>query len=625
MSRIRVLSGPVADQIAAGEVVERPSSVVKELVENALDAGATTVDITVEDGGRALIRVADNGSGMSRDDAVLSLERHATSKITTAEDLVGVTSFGFRGEALPAIASVSEFVVETAPDDGVGTIVRGQGGEIATVQEGARRRGTTIHVHRLFFNTPARQKFLKGARSEWRAISDTVASIALLRRDVHFVLRNDGKTGLDLPVAPTLRARLAALWGHESIARFVDVDDVYGVVHVRGLVERPADVGTRTRRVLLVINGRVVRDNGIVRAVEAAYRSTLPSGLRPSLVLELTLPANEVDVNVHPAKAEVRLKERWPIERAVEHIIRRVLGEFDAAAGLGWRTWNASAEGALDAATNTPRDLEPWMLRVQAAGDALFSEHGTDASGLSAVADYSELGASGASSTTSGDGFADQRASRDLSATATTAAANEAPELGLAEEAIAVPPLLQLRRTYIMFEHAEGVVLIDQHAAHERVLYERFLDAMSKGTAPAQRLLFPLTLHLSAQEADAFEAQADTFRQLGFEVEAFGGHTLLVQSVPMPHARFDAERCLRDTLAALAGDRSPSDASRHERLASTVACKAAVKAGDALSPGEMRALYIDLARTTLPVHDVHGRATIVRLSWDELERRFGRA
>lgn len=608
MSRIRVLSGPVADQIAAGEVVERPASVVKELVENALDAGATTIDITVEDGGRALIRVADNGSGMSRDDAVLSLERHATSKITTAEDLVGVASFGFRGEALPAIASVSEFVVETAPDDGAGTIVRGQGGEITAVQEGARRRGTTIHVHRLFFNTPARQKFLRGARSEWRAIAETVGNIALLRRDVHFVLRNDGKTGLDLPVAPTLRARLAALWGHDAIARFVDVDDVYGVVHVRGLVERPADVGTRARRVLLVINGRVVRDNGIVRAVEAAYRSTLPAGLRPSMVLELTLPANGVDVNVHPAKAEVRLLERWPIERAVEHIIRRVLGEFDAAAGLGWRTWNASdlagSNGALRAESDRSRELEPWMLRVQAADDTLFddSAHG-DARGVSAPEVAALAGAPAA---------------------AITSDESDAPALPLSAETIAVPPLLQLRRTYLLFEHEDGVVLIDQHAAHERVLYERFLDTMSKGTAPAQRLLFPLTLHLSAQEADAFDAQADTFRQLGFEIEAFGGHTLLVQSVPMPHARFDAERCLRDTLAALVGDRSAADASRHERLAATVACKAAVKAGDALSPGEMRALYLDLARTTLPVHDVHGRATIVRLSWDELERRFGR-
>ena len=502
--------------------------------------------------------------------------------------------------------------METAPDDGAGTVVRGSGGIVSSVEEIARRRGTTVVVQRLFHNTPARRKFLKGARSEWRAISETIGSIALLRRDVHFIARHDGRLGLDLPVAPSLRERLAALWGHESIARFIDVDDVLGVVHVRGLVERPADVGTRTRRVLLVINGRVVRDPGIVRAVEAAYRSTLPAGLRPSLVLELTLPAADVDVNVHPAKAEVRIHERWPVERAIEHIIRRALGELDAAAGLGGRPWMAGAgPGGGDASLADPTGasatgpgragaaMEPWMLRPAPSGGALFGAAAEDASGTSA------------------------RATPDASALASPPAPPTAPATVSPSE-IAVPPLLQLRRTYLMFEHEEGVVLIDQHSAHERVLYERFLQQLASGTAPAQRLLFPLTLHLSPAEAEAFESNAGTFATLGFEVEAFGGHTLLVHAVPMPHPRFDAERCLRDTLAALAGDRSPADATRHERLAATVACKAAIKAGDALSPGEMRALYVDLARTTLPAHDVHGRATIVRLSWDELDRRFGR-
>ncbi len=606
-SRIHVLSGPVADQIAAGEVVERPASVVKELVENALDAGATTIDITIEDGGRALIRIADDGSGMGRDDAVRSLERHATSKITTAADLVGVASFGFRGEALPAIASVSEFAVETALDDGVGTAVRGSGGVIATVDEIARRRGTTVHVHRLFHNTPARRKFLKGARSEWRAIAETLGHIAVLRRDVHMVARHDGKVALDLPAAPSLRARLAALWGADAIARFVDVDDVYGVLHARGLLERPADVGTRTRRVLLMVNGRIVRDPGLVRAAEAAYRSTLPAGLRPSLVLDLTLPAADVDVNVHPAKAEVRLHDRWPIERALEHIVRRALGTFDAAAGLGgWRVFTPQAGGTAPTLGAGVSSVEPWMLRVPTPTPAggLFAETtgvaSTDSSGHRAPLAHADDAPD-----------APAQASADASVPA--------------EDDIVVPPLLQLRRTYLMFEHADGVVLIDQHAAHERVLYERFLHDMASGSSASQRLLFPLTVHLSAAEADAFDVAAPAFAALGFEVEAFGGHTLLVQAVPMPHPRFDAERCLRDTLAALAGDRSPSDAARHERLASTVACKAAVKAGDALSPAEMRALYIDLARTTLPANDVHGRATIVRLSWDELDRRFGRS
>ncbi len=624
MPRIRVLSGPVADQIAAGEVVERPASVVKELVENALDAGAITIDVTVEDGGRALIRVADDGSGMERDDAVLALERHATSKIVLAEDLVGVSSFGFRGEALPAIASVSEFAVETASEDGAGTIIRGSGGVIASINDVARRRGTTVHVHRLFYNTPARQKFLRGARSEWRAISETLGSIAVLRRDVHFVARHDGKVGLDLPVAGTLRERLAALWGNEAIARFLDVDDVFGVLHVRGMIERPADVGTRTRRVLLVINGRIVRDNGIVRAAEAAYRSTLPTGLRPSLVLELTLPGGDVDVNVHPAKAEVRLRDRWPMERALENIIRRALGEFDAAAGVGWRTWTAPGTGGDVARPSQPADntVAPWMLRHPQSHGGLFG-NGQNANGLS-TANASAAAAALADGEMHAHG-ASNAAQPDSAGARAENAGHVDATMAVSSDEIQVPPLLQLRRMYLMFEHDEGVVLIDQHAAHERVLYERFLQGMQRGASGAQRLLFPLTLHLSAGEADAFDAHSTQFAQLGFEIEAFGGHTLLVNAVPMPHPRFDAERCVRDTLAALAGDRSPSDASRHERLASTIACKAAVKAGDMLSHAEMRALYIDLARTTLPVHDVHGRSVIVRLSWDEIDRRFGRS
>lgn len=598
-TRIEVLPGPVADQIAAGEVVDRPASVVKELVENALDAGARTIEVTVEDGGRALITVADDGVGMVRADAVLALERHATSKIRRAEDLVGVASFGFRGEALPAIASVSEFAVETAPDDGAGTAVRGTGGVVTAVDDITRRRGTTVHVRRLFHNTPARRKFLKGARSEWRAILDTLGQIAVLRRDVHVVARHDGRVVLDLPAAPSLRARLAALWPAEAIDRFVDLDDVYGVLHARGLIERPADVGTGARRLLLIVNGRLVRDPGLVRAAEAAYRSTLPAGLRPSLVLDLTFPAADVDVNVHPAKAEIRLHDRWASERALEHIVRRALGTFDAAAGIGWRTWTPGAglDGDTDrvdpAASAVPSGAgTSWLLQVPTA---------TPDEGLFARPQPVPVAA---------PALPDRGASPDPT-----------PEDG----AIAVPPLLQLRRTYLMFEHADGVVLIDQHAAHERVLYERFLAQLAGGAMPAQRLLFPLTLHVSAAEAEAFERAAAALAALGFEIEEFGGHTLLVQAVPLPHPRFDAARCLRDTLAALAGDRAAGDAARHERLASTIACKAAIKAGDALSPGEMRALYLDLARTTLPANDVHGRAVIVRLSWDELDRRFGRA
>ena len=278
MPSIAVLPSAVADQIAAGEVVERPSSVVKELVENSLDAGATSIEVTIEEGGHKLVRVSDDGSGMDAEDVQLALVRHGTSKIRSAEDLVGVASFGFRGEALPAIASISRFELETSCADGEGTRLNAAGGSITSVVSSARRRGTTVSVSQIFYNTPARKKFLRSIRSEWRAIVDSVASISLTRPDVRFGVSHDGKSVLSLPPVSSLRARLSGLWGGKYAGELLDVDDVSGAVQTSGLVERPANVGTATRRVFLSINGRAVRDAGIVRAAESAYRSTIPAG-----------------------------------------------------------------------------------------------------------------------------------------------------------------------------------------------------------------------------------------------------------------------------------------------------------------------------------------------------------
>ena len=587
-SRIAVLPSAVADQIAAGEVVERPASVVKELVENALDAGAHSVDVLAEEGGRQRIRVSDDGIGMTREDALLALERHATSKIRTAEDLVGVPTFGFRGEAIPAICSVSHLELDTATVDGAGTKVVAAGGTVRQVDEVARRRGTTIDVSRLFYNAPARQKFLRSARSEWRSLLDVMSTMSLTRRDVRFTLSHDGKEVLSLPAAHSLRERVAALWGADYAARFVVVDDVSGPIHVSGLAERPADVGMASRRVHLTVNGRAIRDHGIVRAAESAYRSALPSGLRPSLFLDVVVPAESVDINVHPAKAEVRFRDRWVLERAVEQAIRRAIGSMDsAAASIG--TWS-SAVGI--------RPSEPGAR--SAAFDSLSEI------GRSPATD--PLWAPGAESR---EPSAESREPRAVSREPRA----ESPD---------IPELVQLRRTYLMFESESGVVLIDQHSAHERVLYERFLSAMESGSSPSQRLLFPLTLQLTPAESEALDAHRELLQRLGYELGDFGGQTVIVHSVPTPHPRFDAERCLRDTLTALTGDRAPAGHARHQHLAATVACKAAIKAGDMLAVPEMRALFGALRDCTLPAHDVHGRATIVQLSWDELERRFGR-
>ncbi|HEV7388030.1 MAG TPA: DNA mismatch repair endonuclease MutL [Gemmatimonadaceae bacterium] len=582
MPVISILPAAVADQIAAGEVVERPSSVVKELVENAIDAGATSIEVTLEDGGRKLIRVSDDGSGMSAEDVPLALARHGTSKIRQAADLVGVSTFGFRGEALPAIASVSNFEIATAAADGEGTSTLVTGGRISGSERIARRRGTTVSVGQLFYNIPARLKFLRSARSEWRSTVESLTALALTQPAVRIHVSHDGKNALTLPPVTSVRSRLGTIWGGRYAEDLLDVDDVTGAIHTSGLVQRPGDVGTSTRRIFLSVNGRAVRDGGISRAVEAAYRSTIVAGVRPSFFLNVTLPAEMVDVNVHPAKAEVRFRDRWPVERAVETAVRRALGTFDSAASLGFR-------GSSFSLRNTgPLTVDSEVLRPRSDESPLFATG--DGSGRSGPAQ---------------------------------SAAGVSADVGNVTEQV-IPPLFQLRRTYIGFEHEDGLVLIDQHSAHERVLYEQFMRTLESGAAPAQRLLLPLTLHLGPAEGEAFDANRDYLERLGFEVEGFGGHTLIVNTVPMPHSRFDAERCLRETLDSLTGDRVAGAAARHERLAATVACKAAIKAGEDLSQGEMRSLFAALRDTTLPAHDVHGRSTIVHLTWDEVERRFGR-
>src|SRR6476661_1606243 len=394
MAHIAVLPPAVADQIAAGEVVERPSSALKELVENALDAGATAIDVAIEDGGRALIRVSDDGSGMER------------------------------GDALLALCSVSQLAIETAPADGAGTAIVAAGGMVTEVRDVARRRGTTIAVSRLFYNAPARQKFLRGARAEWRSIMDAVTSVALTRRDVRLTVAHDGKPVLALPSAASLRDRVAALWGADAADRLLDVEDVRGAIQVSGLVERPSDVGTASRRTFLTVNGRPIRDNGLLRAADTAYRSTLTAGLRPSVLLEIVVPADSVDVNVHPAKAEVRFRDRWTVERAVEEAVRRALGTFDAGAALGARRWSIGAPWSPGAAS---ADVE-LLRRTPAPTEGLFEPRDDDAP-----------------SATNGSW-----------SRAAEPALPDAPRASEPTPAIPVPTLLQLRRTYMLFEHDDG-------------------------------------------------------------------------------------------------------------------------------------------------------------------------
>ena len=553
--RVQVLPAQVADQIAAGEVVERPASVVKELVENALDAGARSVRVELEDGGKTLIRVSDDGEGMDREDATRALQRHATSKIRAAADLIGVATFGFRGEALPAIASVSRFELETCAA-GAGTHVRVAGGKVDVAEDAVRQRGTTVTVRALFFNTPARRKFLRAPATETRAAVEAVTVLALTRPDVAFTVTSDGRALVDCPPAARAIDRVRALWGRELADTLLPVAYREGSLEVSGFAQRPAQARPAGRKGYVFVRGRPIRDPFILRAGEAGYRSTIAPGDRPSLVLFLDLPGDAVDVNVHPAKLEARFRDKFFVEKVVEEAVRAALAPLTAAAPLG-------------------------------LGD----------SGLGTGAAWS------------GIGVPLELFSRE--------------PLSPSPQPLA-PPLLQVFDTYILFQTEGGVAIVDQHSAHERVLYEGVMRQLSGDGAPAQRLLLPLTLEFTPPELEAIDAHRELLQRVGFEVAPFSGRSVVVHTAPNPHPRFEAARCLQELVADLAGGRFGGWQNRLERFAATYACRAAIKAGHRLDPDEMRELVVRLLTATLPAHDVHGRPSLVQLPKEELERRFGR-
>ena len=567
--RIAILPDTVADQIAAGEVVERPASAVKELVENALDAGATRVRIDLEQGGKTLIVVSDDGSGMGREDAVLALDRHATSKIRSAADLVGVRTFGFRGEALPAIASISRLQLATADAEGEGTDIEVNGGRVERVGAVARQRGTTITVRSLFFNTPARRKFLRSVSSESRASYEAVATLALAHPEAGFELSFDGRVRLAVPPAQQPVERLEAVWGADIARSLVPVEYAVGSFRVSGFIQRPADAQPTGRRTQLFINGRPFRDNFLVRAAEAGYRSAIHPGDRPSLFLHVETTDSDVDVNVHPAKLEVRFRDRIGVERVVEEAVRDALGRIEAAAVV----------------------TRGWVRQPEHAGSS-GGGAGTDLFGLDD--------------------------STDLDAALSPSASAESPV------APAIPEVLQAFDTYLIYEGPDGLVFVDQHSAHERVLYEEVMTKIERGGFAGQRLLLPITLDLTDEEQDAVENYREPIERVGFEVTAFGGRTVALHAVPFPHPRFDAARCFQEMIADLARGRFGGWANRLERFAATYACRAAVKGGERLDEREQRELLARLFACALPPHDVHGRSTIVQLPREELERRFGR-
>ena len=592
--RIQILPDHLANQIAAGEVVERPASVVKELVENALDAGASRVDVAVRNGGKTEIRVADDGSGMGREDALLCVDRHATSKLKQLTDLHSIRTLGFRGEALPSIASVSRLTIETAERAGEGTRIAASGGRISTVEPCARRRGTTVAVRNLFFNVPARAKFLRTASAETRAVSEVLTTLALAHPRVGFFLESNGSALLELPATAELRRRITGVWGGGVGEELIPVAHREGGVVLSGLIERPRSATPGARRAYLFVNGRPFGDRSLLRAADRAYRTTIAPGIRPSLFLFLEVTEGSVDVNVHPAKAEVRFREPVVVERVIEEGIRKTLRTLQSAPNLDPSAgrWTDSDPESADA---------PHLARAAPASP----DGGVPSDPLPPAPQISL--------------FVSGRPREER------AAAGDALPL-TAEPEIARTGMWQVHNTYILAETRDGLIIVDQHSAHERVLYEEIVRSWGDGSPESQRLLFPITLRLSPAEYVVAEELRGLLSQAGFEVEPFGARSIIVQAVPQPHPYFDAERCLREMIAELT-DGSPlvsAAHTQHQRVALSFACKAAIKAGQRLPEAEMNELFDRLFATELPFHDIHGRPTVIQLSLAELHNRFGR-
>ncbi len=592
MASVHVLPEGVVNKIAAGEVVERPSSVVKELVDNALDAGASRIKVTLESAGLERITVADDGLGMERDDAVQAFERHATSKIMAATDLDRIETLGFRGEALPSIAAVSRVMLETAPrGGGEATRIRVDGGELAVVEPIARARGTTVDVRGLFFNTPARRKFLKTHSTEQANNVRRMLELALARLEVGWRVTHGRRSILDLPPARTLSERLTSLHGPAYVNTLLPIGDSTSEATVRGLVQRAAAAGAGRRRQFVFVNGRPVDASELVRAALSGYRSTLPAGARPDLYLFIEVDPDKVDVNVHPSKREVRLRSGAQVAHAVEEAVRAALGAGHVAA----------------------QPVRPRVDRVAETGPPDAGQLGLFLSGRRARARRApSVDRPNAESPPADDAIAGRIAGPEA-------------EITDAIDREVLPSVWQLHNRYILAQTTTGVVFIDQHSAHERILYEQVIGDIREQPRPGQRLLFPTVLHLTPEQFATWESYRGLIERLGFEVEPFGGDSIAISAVPAFRHAFDAETALADLLDDLSDPGAGSaDMNQHERVARLFACKAAIKAGQPLTQTEMGEVIDRLFATELPYDDVHGRPAVVQIALEDLNRQFGR-
>lgn len=579
------------NQIAAGEVVERPASVVKELVENSLDAGATRVEVAIRAAGRDLISVSDNGSGMSPEDARMALQRHATSKIRGAQDLLRVTSLGFRGEALPAIASVSKLTLTTATEDGEAYRLVVAYGKVQSEESVPARRGTVIQVEGLFENLPARLKFLKSDATETTQVVETVSRYVLAFPHVSFRLAVEAQRAIQSPGTNDHAAALAAIWGAEIVSALAEVDSTVSGVRVTGFVGPPhVNRHARTHQ-LVFVNRRPVRSKTLTAAIDTAYRDLTPERRYPIVMLNLDIAPSDVDVNVSPTKSEVKFNREGAVFDAVRLTIKSALQEHGMMPTIG---------GALAPSGSMSASLfSRGAALVSLPGDAPPSD-------LFRPADETPtLG--GAPAFTPVDGAAE---------------GNRMPFRELLDDLRIVG---QVQNTFIVVSTRRGLALVDQHVAHERVLYEYLCGLKAGGPADVQRLLSPETVQFDKRVAVALAEHLDLLREAGFDLEAFGTGAYLVRGVPAGLKGRGYEALLNDIVDQIVeSDGKAKVESVRERVLTTASCRMAVKAGDRLEIPEMERLIEDLARTENPYMCPHGRPITLTLSWEELMRRFKR-
>jgi DNA mismatch repair protein MutL len=674
MGRIHVLSETVANQIAAGEVVERPASVVKEMLENSLDAGATRIKISVEAGGKKLIQITDNGCGMVRDDAMLAFERHATSKIKNAEDLLSVATLGFRGEALPSIASVSRLRLETrAEEEAAGTVIEINGGKIARVEEAGLPLGTSITVRDLFFNVPARKKFLKAESTELSHIASLVTHYALAHPEKHFELHSAANAMLVAPPVAGYSERVYQVFGKETLDQLipvaarqalehvglpqpppwrrkeVDEDGVEvapkdpGEMRIHGFVSKPEIQKLNRNSIFVFVNGRLIRDRLVQHALTEAYRNIIPPTVYPVVLLFLELPAAEVDVNVHPSKTEVRFRQQSVMHDFVRDSVRAALMKARPVPQFVTEMRaHATASQALTPGAMTP-GIEPWEP-ASGAGSGVGDPN-------SSLPREAENGAAG--DFPSAGGFALQAPvpppisqrlqfeggiAVEANAAVSLARAVEtipdngcAPSLDVGDEEPTLSslgtlrPLGQIRNSFILAVNEDGLWIIDQHVAHERVLFERVLKQRAAQKVESQRLLMPIVLELSPAQQAVFTEISDELQHNGFEAEPFGARSVAVKVAPAGLDAAAVEHMLHELLDQFSReDQSLNLEKIRARIAASIACHAAIKVNMPLEQNKMEWLLAELAKTDHPMSCPHGRPVVLRYSVKDIQKAFKR-